>query len=118
MNEKISFNRDAVLNSLIDALFSEIKRIRGELANPSPKEKARLRRELRGSSLALAELLQMLPDQSDVDQWLKIIQQKAPKKFMKRTEELLEMDHRSNFSSFKFASKARKDDGAEKIPKR
>jgi len=68
MSETIAFNKDPILNILIDALFGEIKRIRGELINASPKEKARLRRELRSSSLALAELLQMLPEQSEMDE--------------------------------------------------
>ena len=84
MNETVAFNKESVLNSLIDTLFTEIKRIRRDLTNASPKEKARLRRELRGSSLALAELLQALPDESEMDEWLRIIQQKVPKKFYKK----------------------------------
>ena len=99
MNETIAFNKDAVLNSLIDMLFSEIKRIRKELTNASPKERIRLRRELRGSSLALADLIQMLPEQSDMDEWLEIIQEKAPKKFAKHA-----------YSLIKFAGKVVKDE--------
>jgi len=89
MNETVAFNKESVLNSLIDTLFTEIKRIRRDLTNASPKEKARLRRELRGSSLALAELLQMLPEQTEMDEWLEIIQEKTPKKFARHVYSII-----------------------------
>jgi len=104
MNETLALNKDSILNSLIDTLFNEIKRIREELKHASIKEKPRLRRELRGSSLALAELLQMLPEKSDMDEWLEIIQEKMPKKFVKHV-----------YSLIKFTENVVKD---EEVPKR
>jgi len=104
MNETLALNKDSILNSLIDTLFNEIKRIREELKHASIKEKPRLRRELRGSSLALADLLQMLPEKSDMDEWLEIIQEKMPKKFVKHV-----------YSLIKFTENVVKD---EEVPKR
>ena len=78
--------KEEILEYLIESLFEEIKRIRKELQKAHPKKRPVLRRELRNSSLALAELLQALPDESEMDQWLRIIQQKTPKKFYKKVK--------------------------------
>jgi len=93
-----------ILNHLIKSLFREIQRIREELSKAHPKKRPALRRELRKSSLALADLLQALPEESDVDEWLEIIQEKMPKKFMKHV-----------YSLIKFTENVVKD---EEVPKR
>ena len=82
-------NKEDILNTLIRFLYREIYLIRAEIETAIPKEKARLRRELRGSALALADLLQMLPQESEVDDWLQIIAEKAPKKFAKHVCSLI-----------------------------
>jgi len=82
-------SKEEILNNLIKTLFKEIQRIRKELSKAHPKKRPALRRELRKSSLALADLLQALPEESDIDQWLEIIQEKAPKKFAKHVHSLI-----------------------------
>jgi len=96
-------NKEEVLSTLIRFLYSEIHLIRAEIETAIPKEKARLRRELRGSALALADLLQMLPQESEVDDWLRIIAEKAPKKFAKHV-----------YSLIKFSEKVVKDEEVSK----
>ena len=76
--------KEEMLEYLIYSLFEEIKRIRKELKKVHPRKRLALRRELRNSSLALADLLQALPDESEMDEWLQIIQLKTPKKFYKK----------------------------------
>ena len=118
MSENIP-SKEEILNYLIKALFEEIKRIRKELSKASPKKRPALRRELRNSSLALAELLQALPEESDVDEWLAIIQEKAPKKFVKYAKQLLEKSYRDgDFGGVKFTGMTRKDAGTKKVSKR
>ena len=104
-----NIDKERTFRLLVGLLLEEIKRIKKELPKTWGKEKARLRRELRMSSLALAELLQLLPEESEVEDWLRIIAEKAPKKFIKRTKQIL---------GNKFAEKSRKDAGSKKIPLR
>jgi len=103
LNEASSPNKEEILNILINTLFKEIQRIREEIAYSSEKSKTHLRRELRSSSLALADLLQMLPEQSEMDEWLRIIQERTPKKFSKQV-----------YSLIKFSGKVMKDEEVSK----
>ena len=112
-------SKEEILNYLIKTLFEEIQRIRRELSKASPKKRTALRRELRNSSLALADLLQTMPEESDMDEWLAIIQEKAPKKFAKYAKQLLEKSYRDgDFSGVKFTGMTRKDAGTKKVSKR
>ena len=96
-------SKEEILNHLIKSLFKEIQCIRKELNKAHPKKRPTLRRELRKSSLALADLLQALPEESDMDEWLRIIQEKAPKKFAKHV-----------YSFIKFSGKVMRDEEVSK----
>jgi len=111
-------SKEQILNYLIKALFEEIQRIKIELSKAPPKKRAALRRELRNSSLALAELLQIMPEESDVDEWLEIIAEKAPKKFVKYAKQIIEKSYCSgNSGGVKFSGMTRKDAGTKKVSK-
>ena len=85
-------NREKILNDLIDTLYTQIKAMRNELKNTLPEEKNSLRRELRSSILTLSKLLQLLPEESSMDEWLRIIQSKLPKKMVKHLIEKMSVD--------------------------
>ena len=85
-------NREKILNDLIDTLYTQIKAMRNELKNTLPEKKNSLRRELRSSILALSKLLQLLPEESSMDEWLRIIQSKLPKKMVKHLLEKMSVN--------------------------
>ncbi len=87
-------SKEEILNYLIKALFEEIRRIRIELSRASPKKRPSLRRELRNSSLALADLLQAIPEEGDIDEWLQIIQEKMPKKFARKVYPIIKLSEK------------------------
>lgn len=89
----MSLNRENILNDLVNALLIEIDRIKSDLKDASGKQQASLRRELRGSSLALASLLQMIPEETSEEEWLKIIQTKAGRSFIKTAQEIVSLKY-------------------------
>jgi len=108
-----NIDKERTFRLLIQFLLEEIHRIKKELKarGRGSREKARLRRELRMSSLALAELLQLLPEESEVEDWLRIIAEKAPKKFLKHAIEKMRKSNQSgaNLEGVKFSEMTRKD---------
>ena len=80
-------SREEMLNILIEALFEEIAKTADELRSPPPEEKQKLRYTLRDLSLALAKLLDRLPEETDIEQWWREIERKIPKEYALRIRE-------------------------------
>jgi len=91
MNEKTEFvNKEATYENLILALLDEFDYIRRTLRKSKyEKHKTRLWNNLFRCAGTLKNLLESRPEQSDVDQWLQIIQEKAPKKFAKHAHSII-----------------------------
>ncbi|MCD6537015.1 hypothetical protein J7L18_00150 [Candidatus Bathyarchaeota archaeon] len=90
MNQKIIDN-EAIYRNLILALLNEFNHIRETIRRSRyEKHKTRLWNNLFRCAETLLKLLEAQPEQSDVDQWLKIIAEKAPKKFLKHAKEMIE----------------------------
>jgi len=105
MNEKIEFvKKEATYENLILALLDEFDHIRQTLRKSKyEKHKTQLWNNLFRCAETLKDLLESRPEQSDVDQWLEIIQEKAPKKFVKHA-----------YSLIKFSMKVVKDEEVSK----
>ncbi|RJS82983.1 hypothetical protein CW709_02460 [Candidatus Bathyarchaeota archaeon] len=80
-------SREEILNILIDALLEEIAKTTEELREASPSQRQKLRYTLRDLSLALARLLDRLPEETDIEQWWREIERKIPKERVLRIRE-------------------------------
>ena len=105
MNEKIEFSKkEAIYENLILALLDEFDYIRNTLRKSKyEKHKTQLWNNLFRCAGTLKTLLECRPEESDVDEWLQIIQEKAPKKFAKHV-----------YSLIKFSEKVVKDEEVSK----
>mgnify|MGYP000047012355 CR=1 FL=1 len=105
MNEKIEFTKkEAIYENLILALLDEFDYIRNALRKSRyEKHKTRLWNNLFRCAGTLKTLLECRPEESDMDEWLRIIQEKAPKKFAKQV-----------YSFIKFSGKVMRDEEVSK----
>lgn len=109
-------SEDEIFTRLIDALLEEFELIRKELrATQYTKHKPQLWNNLFRCAETLRDLLLSRPKTSDVDEWLNIIAEKAPKKFVKYAKRLVEKSYR-DASPVKYVSKVQKD-ASRKISK-
>ena len=100
---------DEIFDRLIDALLEEFELIRKELRSAQyTKHKPQLWNNLFRCAETLRDLLLSRPKTSDVDEWLEIIAEKAPKKFVKYAKRLVEKSYRGP-SPVKFTDKVQKD---------
>ena len=115
--EKVeAYNKEAIFDKLILALLEEFDRIRFEIQSAKyTKHKPQLWNNLFRCAETLRDLLMSRPDKGEVDEWLDIIAQKAPKKFVKYAKRLVEKSYR-DASPVKFTDKVQKD-ASRKISK-
>ena len=110
--EKIEYtSKEAIYESLILALLDEFNHIRVLLRrSQNERIKPQLWNNLFRCAETLKDLLENRPEQSDVDQWLEIIAEKAPKKFLKHAKEMIRSYRFSNnLEGIKFSEMTRKD---------
>ena len=110
--EKIEYtSKEAIYESLILALLDEFNHIRVLLRRTQNERiKPQLWNNLFRCAETLKDLLENRPEQSDVDQWLEIIAEKAPKKFLKHAKRIIEKSYRLDDSGgVKFSEMTRKD---------
>ncbi|MCD6528757.1 hypothetical protein J7L06_00495 [Candidatus Bathyarchaeota archaeon] len=80
-------SKEEILNILIEALLEEIAKTTDELRGNYPHEqKQKLRYTLRDLSLALARLLDRLPEETDIEEWWREIERKIPKEYVLRIQ--------------------------------
>ena len=114
----MSLKKEKVYESLIIALLDEFDEIREALRKARyEKHKARLWNNLCRCTDTLIRLLKSSPDENDIDDWLRIIAEKAPKKFAKYAKQMLEKTYSSGVGGVKFTGMTRKDAGNKKISK-
>jgi len=96
MNEKIELTKKrAIYENLILALLDEFNRIREALRiSKYEKHKTQLWNNLFRCAGTLKTLLECRPEETDMDEWLQIIQEKAPKKFVKHVYSLIKFSEK------------------------
>jgi len=116
----MSLDKEEIYQDLIIALLDEFDRIRKVLRKARyDKNKARLWNNLFRCANTLVTLLKSSPEEGDIDEWLEMIAEKAPKKFVKCAKQIIEKSYCSGDSGgVKFSGMTRKDAGAKKVSKR
>ena len=90
-------SKEEIYLKLVNALLEEFDVIRKELeATRYAKHKRELWINLFKCAETLRALLLAQPDGADIDDWLQMIQQKAPRKFVKVAKEVLKRGYRSS----------------------
>ena len=76
--------KDEIFNELVDALLEEFQIIRISLRGAMyTKHKPQLWNNLFRCAETLRELLLAMPERTGIEDWMDIIEEKAPKKFIK-----------------------------------
>ena len=115
----MSLDKEEIYQDLIIALLDEFDRIRKVLRKARyDKNKARLWNNLFRCANTLVTLLKSSPEEGDIDEWLEMIAEKAPKKFVKYAKQIIEKSHPyDNSGGIKFSGMTRKDAGTKKVSK-
>ena len=91
----MSLDKEEVYESLIIALLDEFDNIRKALRKARyEKHKARLWNNLCRCASTLVMLLKSSPEESGIDEWFRIIAEKAPKKFVKHVYSLIKFSEK------------------------
>ena len=107
----MSLDKEEIYQDLIIALLDEFDRIRNALRKARyDKNRARFWNNLFRCANTLVTLLKSSPEEVDIDEWLEIIAEKAPKKFLKHAKKIIEKSCCcGNSGGVKFSEMTRKD---------